>query len=204
MTMAGDGALQVAEASDDEHGARIAALMDDVRAGRAEAINGLVTEFTPMLWQVARAAGLSGSDSEDVVQTVWESLLTHLDTIHTPAALTGWLVTTAKRESWRVRKADRRQSPADPETLISIPEHGGGSEDHVIMADELRQLRSAFLTLDPRCQELLRIVASVHRPDYSQVAGRMGMARGSVGPTRGRCLDKLRTALSQGGGERWS
>jgi len=203
MTMTGDGALQVAKASDDENGARIAGLVDDARAGRAEAINGLVTEFTPILWQVARATGLSGSDAEDVVQTVWESLLTHLDTIHTPAALTGWLVTTAKRESWRVRKADRRQSPADPETLISIPEHGG-SEDHVIMADELRQLRTAFLTLDPRCQELLRIVASVHRPDYSLVAGRMGMARGSVGPTRSRCLDKLRTALHQDGGERWS
>ena len=57
--MAGDGALQVAEASDDEQGARIAGLVDDARAGRAEAINGLVTEFTPMLWQVARAAGLS-------------------------------------------------------------------------------------------------------------------------------------------------
>ena len=58
MTMAGDGALQVAKASDDEHGTRIAGLVDDARAGRAEAINGLVTEFTPMLWQVARASGL--------------------------------------------------------------------------------------------------------------------------------------------------
>jgi DNA-directed RNA polymerase specialized sigma24 family protein len=65
-------------------------------------------------------------------------------------------------------------------------------------------LRTAFRTLDPRCQELLRIVASVHRPDYSQVAGHLGMARGSVGPTRSRCLDKLRTALRQDGGGRWS
>jgi RNA polymerase sigma factor (sigma-70 family) len=184
--------------------ARIADLLDAAKGGSEDALGQITAELSPMLWQVARAAGLSGSDSEDVVQTVWESLLTHLDTIHTPVALTGWLVTTARRESWRVRKADRRQSPADPETLISIPEHGGGSEDHVIMADELRQLRTAFLTLDPRCQELLRIVASVHRPDYSQVAGRMGMARGSVGPTRSRCLDKLRTALSQDGGERCS
>ena len=204
MTMSDNGVLRVAEASDDERRARLTGLVNDARAGHPEAINGLVSELTPMLWQVARATGLSGADSEDVVQTVWESLLTHLDTIHTPAALTAWLVTATKRESWRVRKADRRQSPADPETLISIPEHGGGSEEHVIMADEFRQLRTAFLALDPRCQELLRIVASVHRPDYSQVAVHMGMARGSVGPTRSRCLDKLRMALRQGGGERWS
>ena len=201
MTMTDNGVLRVAEASDDERRARMAGLVNDAQAGHPEAIDGLVAEFSPMLWQVARATGLSGADSEDVVQTVWLSLLSHLDAIHTPAALTGWLLTSTRREAWRVVKASRRQPPADPESLISIPDEEGGSEERVIMADEFRQLRTAFHTLEPRCQELLRIVAFVPRPDYSQVAAHLGMARGSVGPTRSRCLDKLRVALSQVGGQ---
>jgi RNA polymerase sigma factor (sigma-70 family) len=201
MTMTDKGVLPVAEASEDEHRARMTRLVNEARAGRAEAFDGLVTEFTPMLWQVARATGLSRTDAEDVVQTAWLNLLSHLDTIHTPAALTAWLVTTTKREAWRVRKAGQRQTPEDPEVLILIPDQADGSEERVILADEHQQLRKAFLTLEPRCRELLRIVAFVPRPDYSEMAIRLGMARGSVGPTRSRCLEKLRAALGQGGGE---
>jgi len=200
MTMTDKGVLLVAEASEDEQRARMSSLVNDARAGQSEALDGLVTEFTPMLWQVARATGLSRPDAEDVVQTAWLNLLSHLDTIHTPAALMAWLVTTTKREAWRVRKAGHRQTPEDPEVLISIPDQEGGSEERVILADEHQQLRRAFLTLDPRCRELLRIVAFVPRPDYSEVAIRLGMPRGSVGPTRGRCLEKLRSALGEGGG----
>jgi RNA polymerase sigma factor (sigma-70 family) len=200
MTMIDKGVLPVAEASEDEHRARMTRLVNDARAGHSEAFDGLVIEFTPMLWQVARATGLSRADAEDVVQTAWLNLLSHLDTIHTPAALTAWLVTTTKREAWRVSKAGHRQTPEDPEVLIAIPDQADGSEERVILADEHQQLRRAFLTLEPRCRELLRIVAFVPRPDYSEMAVRLGMARGSVGPTRGRCLEKLRAALGEGGG----
>ena len=199
MTRTGKGVLPVAEASEDDQHARMASLVNDARAGHSEALDGLITEFTPMLWQVARATGLSRPDAEDVVQTAWLNLLSHLDTIHTPAALTAWLVTTTKREAWRVRKAGHRQMPEDPEVLISIPDQADGSEERVILADEHEQLRKAFLSLEPRCRELLRIVAFVPRPDYSEMATQLGMARGSVGPTRGRCLEKLRSALGEGG-----
>jgi RNA polymerase sigma factor (sigma-70 family) len=201
MTMTDEGVPPVAEASEDEHRARMISLVNDARAGHPAAFDGLITEFTPMLWQVARGTGLSRPDAEDVVQTAWLNLLSHLDTIHTPAALTAWLVTTTKREAWRVRKAGHRQTPEDPEVLISIPDQADGSEELVILADEHQQLRKAFLRLEPRCQELLRIVAFVPRPDYSEMAIRLGMPRGSVGPTRSRCLEKLRSALGEGGGE---
>jgi len=200
MTITVKGVLPVAEASEDEHRARITSLVNAARAGRPEAFDGLITEFTPMLWQVARSTGLSRPDAEDVVQTAWLNLLSHLDRIHTPASLTSWLVTTTKREAWRVRKAGNRQTPEDPDVLVSIPDQTDGSEERVILADEHQHLRKAFLTLEPRCQELLRIVAFVPRPDYSEMAIRLGMARGSVGPTRGRCLEKLRAALGEGGG----
>jgi RNA polymerase sigma factor (sigma-70 family) len=148
-----------------------------------------------MLWQVARAAGLGEQDAEDVVQTVWMSLLSHLDSIRSPAALTAWLITATRREAWRVAAAGRKTQPADHEWLLAIPDPKADSEERVLLAEEQRALWAALRTLDPRCQELLRIVAFVPRPDYDIVAERLAMRRGSVGPTRVRCLEKLRVAL---------
>jgi RNA polymerase sigma factor (sigma-70 family) len=169
--------------------------LDESRDGRDEAIGELVTELSPLLWQVARAAGLAAADAEDVVQTAWLRLLSHLDGIHTSAALTGWLVTTTRREAWRVRQTGRRQLPADQDRLAAIPDPAPGCEEDAIAADQRRALWSAFGQLSPRCQELLRTVAFVPRPDYDVVAARLGIPRGSVGPTRGRCLAKLRAIL---------
>jgi RNA polymerase sigma factor (sigma-70 family) len=133
-----------------------------------------------------------------VLQTVWMRLVAHLDDIHTSAALTGWLVTTARREAWRVRAEERRQLPADTELLAELPDGGPGSEEQVIMDDQRHALWTAVGRLSARCQELMRIIAFAPRPDYAAVAAELGMAVGSIGPTRGRCLAKLR-ALLEGG-----
>jgi RNA polymerase sigma factor (sigma-70 family) len=164
----------------------------------AIALDELIGELTPLLWQVARAAGLGRDDAEDVVQTTWESLLSHLDTIREPGAVTAWLVTATRREAWRVAAARRKTRPADDEWLGAIPDPRESCEDRAVLAEEQRAVWAALRTLPPRCQELLRIVAFVPRPDYDVVAARLGRARGSVGPTRGRCLDKLRIALGNG------
>jgi len=176
---------QLATADADAATARAAAL----------AVDKLVPVHTPMLWQVARAAGLGQQDAEDVVQTVWVSLLAHLDSIRSPEALIGWLVTATRREAWRVAAAGRKTQPADHEWLVAIPDPRAGSEESVLLAEEERALWAALRTLEPRCQTLLRIVAFVPRPDYNLVAERLEMRRGSVGPTRLRCLQKLREAL---------
>ena len=200
--MVDDGVLAAAQARDDDHRARLAAWVIAAQEGDTGAMSDLVAELSPMLWHVARASGLSPSDAEDVLQTVWLNLLSHVKAIHTPTALTAWLVITTRREAWRVKKADRKQPPTDQEWLIAIPDPRPGSEEQAIMAEELRQLWAAFLTLPPRCKELLRIVAFVPRPDYDEVAATLDMPRGSVGPTRGRCLEKLRSAMGAEGGQR--
>ena len=179
-----------------DRGTRIAALLGAARQGREDALGEIVTELSPMLWQIARAAGLSASDAEDVLQTVWLRLVAHLDGIHDAAALTGWLVTTTRREAWRVRSAGRRQLPTDHETLDELPGSGPGSEEQVIVADERRTLWAAIAQLPARCQELLRIIAFAPRPDYAAVAAALDMPVGSIGPTRGRCLAKLRSLLA--------
>lgn len=199
MTTVDNEVLSRGQLSEDDRHARIAQLVEHVRDGRMDAADELVTELTPMLWQVARAAGLGVADSEDVVQTVWLQFMSHLDAIRTPATLTSWLTITTRREAWRVRAAARRQQPADGEWLTAIPDPADGAEEGVILKDEQRQLQAALRSLSPRCQELLRIVAFVPRPDYDSVAAELGMPRGSVGPTRSRCLDKLRSALNAKG-----
>jgi RNA polymerase sigma factor (sigma-70 family) len=180
----------------DERAARITALMSAARAGSDDAVGEIVTEFSPLLWHVTRATGLSSDDAKDVLQTVWMRLLEHLDDIHTPAALAGWLVVTTRREAWRVRAAGRKQVPADSEYFAELRDQDPGSEEQVIVADQRRTLWTAIRQLSPRCQELLRIVAFVPRPDYAAVAAQLGMQIGSIGPTRGRCLAKLRALLA--------
>jgi len=175
--------------------ARMADLLSAARAGSEDALGQIVSELSPLLWQVARSAGLSQGDAEDVLQTVWMRLVTHLDSINEAGALTGWLVTTTKREAWRVRAAGRKLLPADQDVFADLPDKEPGSEEQVILEDQRRELWAAIGMLSRRCQELLRIMAFAPRPDYATVAAALGMRVGSIGPTRGRCLAKLRVLL---------
>lgn len=185
-------------ASQPDRSARMADLLGAARQGSEDALGQMVTELSPLLWQVARAAGLSSGDAEDVLQTTWMRLVAHLGDIHDSAALTSWLVTTTKREAWRVSAEGRRQLPADQESFAELPDQGPGSEEQVITEDQRRVLWAAIGQLSRRCQELLRIIAFAPRPDYSAVAAALGMPVGSIGPTRGRCLAKLRVLLVSG------
>ena len=195
--MDGPGPVTV-RASQPDRGTRLAGLVSAARAGSEEALGQIVTELSPLLWQVARAAGLGSGDAEDVLQTAWMRLVTHLDELQDAAALTGWLVTTTKREAWRVRAAERRQLPADQELFAEVPAQGIGTEEQVILDDQRRALWAAIGGLSRRCQELLRVIAFAPRPDYAVVAAALGMPVGSIGPTRGRCLAKLRAMLADG------
>lgn len=181
----------------DERRAMVADLMDAAKRGSDDALGQIVLELSPMLWHVARGAGLSTGDAEDVLQTVWTRLLSHLQDIHDSAALTGWLIVTTRREAWRVRAASSRQFPAEHDWLAALPDQAPGCEEQVILDDQRRALWTAIRKLSPRCQKLLRIIAFIPRPDYQAVAAILGMPTGSIGPTRGRCLAKLRALLAE-------
>jgi RNA polymerase sigma factor (sigma-70 family) len=147
------------------------------------------------LWQVARAQGLDRDTSSDIVQTAWLKLLGSLPEIHTPLALTSWLVTVTRREAWRVRNADRIELPAHDVLFAELPDVSPTPEEQRLAMERRRVLWAAVSTLSERCQQLLRIIAFTRRPDYDLVSMALGMPRGSIGPTRGRCLAKLRDAL---------
>jgi RNA polymerase sigma factor (sigma-70 family) len=175
---------------------RMAVLLDAAKGGSEDALGQITAELSPMLWHVARAAGLGADDAEDVVQTAWELLLSHLAEIRAPRALIGWLVVTTKHEAWRIRSSGRRQRPADQEWLTTIPDQAAGTEEQIVLDEQQRALWRAVGRLSVQCQELLRIVAFVPRPDYQSVSAALGMPVGSIGPTRGRCLAKIRALLA--------
>ncbi|ONI89042.1 RNA polymerase subunit sigma [Actinosynnema sp. ALI-1.44] len=178
------------------HHARMADLLEAARDGDHSSLAGLVDELTPLLWQVARAQGLDRDTSSDIVQTAWLKLLGALDQIRSPMALTSWLVTVTRREAWRVRNASRMELPAKDVLFAELPDHGPTPEERRVEVERTRQLWRAVSTLSDRCQRLLRIIAFTRRPDYDTVSAALDMPRGSIGPTRGRCLAKLRDALS--------
>ncbi|KRF20584.1 RNA polymerase subunit sigma-70 [Nocardioides sp. Soil797] len=160
-------------------------------------LHGLVEVMTPVLWHVVRAYRLPTDLAEDVVQTTWLALVRRRDAIEDPVAVGGWLTTTARREAWRVSKAKTRAIPVeDEEIAVRLPRQRS-AESVAVDADERDRLWEVVDGLPERCRRLLRIVAFENRPDYQQVAQTLDMPVGSIGPTRSRCLAKLRIALIQ-------
>lgn len=170
------------------------------RNGEPERLSELVDLVTPVLWNVARAQGGSPTQCEDVVQTAFLQLVDRADSITEPAAVLGWLVVVVKRECWRVCRGSRRE--IDVDELPEAPEEQLDPEAQAILTERQRILWKHVSALSPRCQELLRTIAFADRPDYAALAESLGMPVGSIGPTRGRCLHKLRTTL--GSDPRWA
>jgi RNA polymerase sigma factor (sigma-70 family) len=175
---------------------RLAQLLVSARSGDREAIAEMVRALTPLLWNVARAEGLDRDAAEDAVQSAWLVLLRGRDEIRSPQAMTGWLMTVTRRTARELRSQQTRQRPLDPESLPELPSLDPTMEEQAVDHERQQRLWWNVQRLPPQCRKLLRIVAFVDRPDYRQVSQALAMPRGSIGPTRGRCLNKLRQLLS--------
>ena len=174
---------------------RAAAAFRAWRAGSPTAMDELVTTMTPVLWHVVRAYGLGRGQAEDVVQTTWMALVQHADAIADPQAVAAWLTTTARREAWRVARSGRPAVAVSDEVLEWVLDGAGSAEEQAVARAEGDRLWACVSSLPERCRRLLRIVAFEDRPDYAGIARDLHMPVGSIGPTRGRCLAKLRDAL---------
>ena len=172
------------------------------RGGEPRALDDLVRLLSPMLWHVVRASGLDPATAEDVVQTTWLTLVRSGDSIAESRAVGGWLCTTARREAWRVARQSTRQQPVEDEAIARRLPDSPAAEGQVVLDDENARLWDCLGRLPERCQKLLRIVAAESRPDYTVISQQLGMPVGSIGPTRGRCLDKLRLELVAAGSTR--
>ncbi|MEV1175300.1 sigma-70 family RNA polymerase sigma factor [Nonomuraea sp. NPDC049784] len=156
--------------------------------GDRSAWDELESRFGPRMWAVARACGLSPSDAADAVQGSWLRLLQHVQNIRDPAGVGGWLMTTVRREALLLLRKER--SGVSSFEVVEDPD----PESAVLEADGRRLLWKTVSTLPEPCRSLLQLVAI--DLGNQQMAARLGLPIGSIGPTKARCLEKLRTLLS--------
>lgn len=172
------------------------------RDGDRASFDELVTVLTPLLWHTVRSQGVDQVAAEDVVQTIWMRLLHSSASIRDPQTIVQWLLTAARREAWRISKRTRVEDnrrvplPAQDGEQPDVPTGPEELTDETVLREERqRRLWRHVQALPNRCRELLRVIAFADRPDYAVIAASLGMPVGSIGPTRGRCLAKLRNEL---------
>lgn len=175
---------------------RAANLFRAYRDGDEGRMAELVALLTPILWHTVRAQRLDRESAEDVVQSTWLALVRGAGSIADPQAVLQWLIVTAKRESWRVAKRADRVAPTDFDEADVVTPQRDLPEERVLRVDADSRLWEHIEQLPERCRALLRVIAFADRPDYAAVAKALGMPVGSIGPTRGRCLAKLRLQLA--------
>jgi RNA polymerase sigma factor (sigma-70 family) len=169
-------------------------LVERARAGDQAAWHELVDRYAWLIWAVARDHRLSAADASDVCQLTWLRLAEHLPALERPEKLHAWLVTTARRQSLSLI----RSKVSRPD--IAVLAEPVDSAEHDVMRgvrDEI--LWRAVNSLPRRCRLLLRLVA--HNPElsYADLGGAIGLAPGSVGPQKHRCLATLRRRVVAAG-----
>jgi RNA polymerase sigma factor (sigma-70 family) len=176
--------------------ATTARLVSAAAEGDEASWDALVDAFTGMLWAIARSYRLDQADAGDAVQTTWLRLVENLDRIEDPRRLPGWLATTVRRECLRIlRRSGRETTGGQDWSDVLVAD--APSIDAALLADERdAALWRALHTLGQRCQELLRVLMATPPPSYAAVSAALGIPVGSIGPTRGRCLDRLRRIVA--------
>jgi RNA polymerase sigma factor (sigma-70 family) len=166
--------------------------------GDREAWTALVDRYAGLVWHIALGYRLSAADAADVSQAVWLRTVEHLRDVRSPEHFGSWLATVARRESLHVLRARGREVPNDlAELLADLADPVAVSADEPLLAAELRDLvRAAFATLPNACQRLLRLLLHDPPMPYAEISTAAGLPVGSIGPTRQRCLQRLRAILA--------
>ena len=165
-----------------------AELLTRCRAGQTEAWDILVERYERLVFSVARRNGLSAEDAVDVAQNTFLILLESVHSLRQDESLASWLMTVARRQSWRARQRSRREAPASEVVQLR--------EDPPVDWEQAASLQAALRRLGGPCRELLvALYFDPARPTYAQIARRLGRPIGGIGPMRGRCLHRLKDLL---------
>jgi RNA polymerase sigma factor (sigma-70 family) len=179
------------------------ALLARARAGDQAGWNGLVDRYQDLIHSITRAHRLSPADAADVYQITWMRLFEHLNRIENPERLGAWLATTARRECLRIHSRSGRQVLiADEAGFQPFEDHVEPVDQGLLRSERITILRRALEMLPERCQRLLRAMMREPPPSYEEISMAFGMPIGAIGPTRGRCLARLRRHIEECGYQR--
>lgn len=174
------------------------------RRGDEAAWEALVRRYQRLIYAIPQRAGLNDDQAAEVFQDVFTTLLEKLDQIEQPERIHAWLVTTARRKTWRVisreRSLVRAMSAGDEvsvdDTLLHLPDNAPLPDEVLLRLEEEHRVRTALAAIDERCRRLLQLLYyDQEQPSYAEIAARLGAPEGSIGPTRARCLKKLTRLL---------
>lgn len=181
-------------------------LLQRCRAGQAAAWSALVRRYQRLIYTIPLRAGLGEDVAADIFQTTFARLFENLDRIQNASRVRAWLVTTAKRETLSLLDQQRRRAEqpwhaegddAEEDPLTQLPDPSPWAEEQLAELQEHDRLRRAVEQLAPRMRQFVELAFLQDEPlSYADLAARLGIAEGSIGPTRVRCLERLRRFLA--------
>ncbi|NUT50983.1 MAG: sigma-70 family RNA polymerase sigma factor [Saccharothrix sp.] len=173
----------------------VAELVSAAAEGDQHAWNEIVDRYTPLVVAVVNRHRLRPADAADVNQTVWLRLVEQVGRLRDADALPGWIATTTRNECLRMLRLQQRTRPYDPQSEdepVSREDAVADLDEEMEAAQRRQALREGFRSLSEQCRVLLAALMADPPPSYAQVGERLAMPVGSIGPTRIRCLEKLR------------
>jgi RNA polymerase sigma factor (sigma-70 family) len=174
----------------------LAMLVGLAAAGDRGAWERIVSRYVSLVYAIALQHGIDECSAADVVQTTWLRLFQHIDEIRDPSRIGAWLATTARRESLRIVVAQNRYVLEDKPEVFDRPDPLSPANDERLLAEERgRRLQQAVDALPPSWQSLVRLLMRDPPVSYKEIAEELEMPVGSIGPTRRRCISRIRAAL---------
>jgi RNA polymerase sigma factor (sigma-70 family) len=165
-------------------------------AGKEEAWTALLEKYKNLIFSIPIKHRLPQADAAEIFQAVCAELLSEMPKLRDPQALSGWLIKVTAHKCFHWHKEQQRWNHADEETQIAATPIEKLADNLLIELEKEQMLREAIAKLSPRCRELVQILFYEDPPrPYKDVAESLGIAVGSIGFIRGRCLDKLRASL---------
>jgi RNA polymerase sigma factor (sigma-70 family) len=174
----------------------MATLVRRAADGDKHAWNRLVDKYGRLIWSITVRFKLAESDAADVVQTTWMRLIEHIDRIEQPDRVGSWLAATARNECLRHVAARKKIVLVHEDVEFDGADHHEPAVDEGLLAAERAEVvREAMARLPAQWQQLLTLLMADPPISYAEISDQLGVPVGSIGPTRGRCLAKLRTLL---------
>ena len=173
-------------------------LVKECIAGNEEAWSLLIDKYKALIYSIPIKYRLPPQEAADVFQSTCMELLTRLPDLREPRALPKWLMQVAHHQCYRVKRQQQRLVSRDAEPDLPVPETPAIAETLVQQSQEEQMLREAIGNLTPQCRRLVELLFFETPPrPYTEVAADLGLAIGSIGFTRQKCIERLRRNLDE-------